>query len=220
MRKGWLAFIALMVVLGVGSYATMGHVLTAQAARASTFHVRGQMAEAGFSRTNGSNIVTSVTIFADNSTARNPLEHYSNRPEVLVEVVIYDTTMNRYLMDASNDWTTPVPLQFGNQLNSATLGTVVATAYDWISESMFTITFNAAWTATGSLSRDVSSFHHREPGLIINGHSNGTYRPATATGNISVVSPGGTVVVAFNGVTADWADLRSSKSGEVDIIHK
>lgn len=43
---------------------------------------------------------------------------------------------------------------------------------DWVSESMFTITFNATWMGAGSLSRTVSSFHHSEHGLRVNGHSN------------------------------------------------
>lgn len=223
MRKGLLASIALSLILGVGVFMAMGHIPTAQAAPAASsnihFHFKGLAAEAGFYRVGDNNIDTFAYVFTDKSTARSAPGRPPAGSEVYVEVVKYDTTNYATLLDVFGI-ATPAPISFGNQLSSATLGTVVVTGSDYISGDTFTITLNGAWTGFGGLSRDVYNFHHSEPGFRVNGHSNGTFRQANATGNITVTAQDGSVVVTFNNAAAEYADLMSAKSGEVDIYHK
>jgi hypothetical protein len=83
----------------------------------------------------------------------------------------------------------------GPRLSWATVRGVVPFA-DLVSGQTLQVAVDASWTATGPLQLDADHSHYVDDGVVVKTHSNGTFRPAAATGHVATaeieLAPAGT----------------------------
>jgi hypothetical protein len=104
----------------------------------------------------------------------------------------YNTCTNTLLLEAFGYTDTPA-IQVSRQLDAATLATTVSLT-DYSSCSSFpcagqpydNVSVDLTWTGTGRAIHIVDGFHTHAPGFTTTSHDSGTFRPATASGAISV----------------------------------
>lgn len=220
MKKRLLMAIALMLALGMGLSALLLNVSTANASGgpiSGVFHFKGQAAEVMFSSTEG-DVVTNVYIFTSDTVISDPTGKTAPQT-VYVDIGQYNAITYEPIMMAFNQ-VTPTTLQFGKQLDSATVTATVpvTTMYynavdgTWTEGTSMDLSVNVTWTGFGDLMSDHGTWHSHTPTVTINQHSHGTSRSADASGSVM----GGTINFT---PLAGQGDLQSVKSGTVQIVH-
>lgn len=190
--------------------------LPANAAGAETRHFsfKGQFAEAAFHTEDSSGCIeTFVTVIAEDGRSKQ-----AGPPEATlrasVELFQFDSCSGKLLLSAFGlAVLTPEQFQIDKQLNAATLNATIEVT-DFVSRSTFPVDVSLNWTGSGDIVSVKNHVQLKEPGFKLNSRFTGTSRNATASGTVS----DGTT--NFTSQPAVFADMGSSKGGEVEIIHE
>lgn len=184
---------------------------TTQAAQ-DVVQFRREGVQAEFQSVDGSGcIFTSVFVLASKEFVRYPPGPKSTTPFAQIGINQYDSCTDTVLMTASGFSTlAAADLLVGGKLESAKL-TATINVFDYVSGSPFDVFVDLSWTATGPVVRENlhDNFHSHD--FTFNLHSNGTNRPATASGSVSA----GATNFAPN--PSVGASIFSAKAGEVVI---
>ena len=192
--------------------ALLALVLPTTAWAADVFKLKGQSADAVFSSVDASGcIFTNVFVFASDDAIHNPPGAGNSSSVAILYISRYDSCSGTQLLGASGFATlADADFQVQNKLDAATL-TATVNVFDFVSNASFNVAVNLTWTATGPTSRQNSHFHFQSPGCTVNGQSNSTFRPASASGS---VSDGATNFIA---APANGAELSSVKNGNLTV---
>jgi len=188
--------------------------LPAHAAGAETLHFsfRGLEAEAFFDSVDGC-VETSVDVFAVDGRTKSGPGQPAAESVAAIFISQFDVCTGGLLLAADGFATlTPNQFQIDKQLTAATLNATIEVT-DFVSGTVFPVDVSVSWTGTGAIVTVKDRFHLTAPGFKVNSRFDGTTRDATASGTVS----NGTT--NFTPEPAVFADLRSVKQGEVDIIH-
>lgn len=155
-------------------------------------------------------IFTEVSVFATEQKFQSPPGPGGSSSSAGMFILEYDCTFTTLLIADCFFDVSLADQEFlvGQNLESATLRTKLS-CFDYVSSSSFNVNVDLAWTGTGDLSRNNSHFHNSFPGCTFNSQSNGTFRPAEASGTVLSDS------MNFTPDTALYADISSSKYGDV-----
>ena len=204
------------VVIALASLALLA--LPSAALAADVYRFRDSGASASFSTLSDDGcIATYANIFAGENVARSTQNANGTSPApgsssgTGIGIFQYDQCSNTVIRDASG-WSllSDQDFQMSHRLDGATL-TATIEVYDYVSDTTFPVTVDLAWIGDGDITRGNNSYHYQSPGHIMNGHFNGTFRDATASGTIS----DGTT--NFAAEASEYGSLYSAKSGSVSI---
>lgn len=192
--------------------ALLALVLPTTAWAGDVFKFKGASADAFFSSVDGAGCVfTDVFLFASDEAVHNPPGSGGASSATSLFIAQYDACAGAQLLAADGFAPlTAVDFQMQNRLEGATLNATV-NVYDYVTGNSFTVVINLAWSATGPIGRQNGHYHYQSPGCTTSGHTNGTFRPASATGSIS----DGTT--NFISAPSNSAGLRQVKNGDVTI---
>jgi hypothetical protein len=171
---------------------------------------RGQTAEASFFADDGC-VATGASVYVVDGHSQNPPGSGDRYSYVSVWLWGYDYCNWQELFGGGGSTTlAPGEFQIDRKLSSASLITTVE-VWDWMTDTLMTITVDLTWTGTGDLERGSYTSHHVSSGYKVHSRFRGTFRDATATGSVS----DGTTNFAVGSM--GWASLGSVQHGWIVI---
>lgn len=164
---------------------SLAHFALPTTARAGDiFHLRGETAQAFFTRTEGC-IVTSVFLAATQGRFQSPPGPGNSQSNAFAGISQYNTCTTTPVMSAFGSRPLPTgAFEVTGRLESATLNTVIR-MQNFPSGTTLDLSVALTWTGSGELSHGTNHSHLNSPGLNINNHSSGFSRPAVASGTVS-----------------------------------
>jgi len=176
----------------------------------------GRFAEAFFFSTDGC-IAVFVGVFANDGTFQAPPGPGSSSSGAGIFINEFNFCTGSSVFFSGFATLADADFRVSRDLTSATLNTTIPVEVFVCDE--FGCTFvgtdvvdvDQTWTGTGTLSRGNSHFHSSSPNCIVNGHSNGSSRPAEASGSVTIAA------TDFTPNPTDSAFLSSTKDGTVQI---
>jgi hypothetical protein len=174
--------------------------------------VKGPLAQADFF-TNEECIVTEVFIEAFDNIVHEPPGPPNSRSEVFVNISQFDLCNQEFVLSAIGSATlSDSDFQVSKKIESARLITTIE-VFDFVSESLFNVSIDVSWTATGEPEKVNSRFQSRSPGFFFNEQLRATTREAAAAGTVSDGTTNFIQTPSFS-----FADIRDVTDGIVSVI--
>jgi len=196
-----LAVLALML-------ATFSQHTTASAG--DHFKFSGRNAGAFFQASDGGCLEMFAGAFANDGKVQSPPGpgSTSSFADVFVEIFDVCNSVSIYSASGFSDLDDRA-FQINRTLTSASLNATIPGGDSF--GNPVDISVDLVWIGTGDLSRGTFHSHSKSPGCVINSRFHGTFRPAQASGTVSVGDTN------FTPNPTDNAGLGSAKSGDLFI---
>ena len=175
---------------------------------------KGQFAEAAFQTVDSSGCIeTFVTVIAEDRHLQLAGAPDATR-RASIDLFQFDSCSGDLLLSAFGLATlAPGQFQVDKQFTAATLNaTIVVT--DFVSGNSYPVDVSLSWVGNGDIVSTRDRVQLNEPGYSLNTRFTGTSRNAIASGTVS------DGVTNFTPRPAEFADMGSTKRGEVEIIHE
>jgi hypothetical protein len=195
-------FMALVVAL----------VLPAPVFAGNKWRIDGDSADAYFSTVDATGCIdTDVYVFANRGKEQNPPGAPGFQSSANLWLSQYDTCTSTQLLGA-NGFTSlgDQDFQVDNGLNAATLNSTI-NVYDYISGATFDVAISLNWSATGPVSKGSWSSHYHSGKCITQYRSTGSWRPAQASGAVTVGATN------YTPQASQGASLSTAKGGSLEI---
>ncbi len=174
------------------------------------FHFSGRSADAFFSSFDPSGCIgTFVSVFANDGRFQAPPGPGSSSSGASIFIDQFDFCTGSSVFFFGFATLADADFRVSRGLTSARLNTTIPVVDPF--GSPLDVDVDLTWTGTGDLSRGNSHFHSQSPNCIVNGHSNGSFRFAEASGSVTIAAEN------FTPNSSDFAELFSARSGTVEI---